>query len=362
MTTNELREKIARIDIDINTQLERKDEDAALILMEARDVAQSQLDSATGAMRQRMKLIVSAPAQSITAPRNEFRDWMRNPENRIMTIGAGGTTTLPDNVATATESVLIKARDQVSVARTLASVVNYATTTNVLSLTARNTATWTAENAAFATSDLDAAKITFSAYKSTVITSVSVELLQDSTVAIENELAAEHGRAHGLLQEAAFMDGDGSSKPSGIFQATWTGAGNGTNTLAHMADLYYGDLAPAYQSTAAFVMHATVFSTLAQGVDTTGQFLLSGANGNMAVDGARAQLFGRPVYISAYAPTDKVFCGDLAVGFRIADRAGFMFQADPYTSAGSGLVRFLSYARTDSHQIDADAGAIWTIA
>ena len=95
--------------------------------------------------------------------------------------------------------------------------------------------------------------------------------------------------------------------------------------------------------------------------DSTGQFLLSTAANNVAVSGAAAMICGRPVYLSEWAPSGKVFCGDLSVGYRIADRVGFTFQADPYSLSTTGYVRFNSFARTDGDVIEPGAGGIYTI-
>ncbi len=364
MSIKELRSKISQLEAQISGTI-TENEDEAVALMETQEELQGELQRAIGAQRERSLKLVEGGA-SRTAPISgdeQFRSWLRNPEARSMTIGAASTTTLPDVIQTSVAAELVKARDAASVMRSLATVVTYPTTMKVNRLSSRNTAAWTAEAGTFNASDLDTTAVTFEAWKSTVQTNVSQELLQDSIIAVESEIAIEHGRAHGLLQEAAFVAGDASSKPNGVFTGTWdnTNTGTGTLTLAQLVDFFYTDIPTAYQPTSVWLMTAANFATIAKSVDTTGQFLMSTAMNNAAVSGAPALICGRPVYLSAYASSNKVFCGDLSIGYRIADRAGFTFQVDPYTNGSTGYVTFRSFARTDGDIVEPSAGGIHTI-
>ncbi len=364
-TLKDLSAQLADIDKRFN-DVSVGDEAAGYALLEQREAVKAQLDQARGAARADIGRRVDAGAAAV-APVNgddAFRGMIRAMEARTMTIGASGTTTLPDVVQTTVAAELVKARDLAGVMRGLCSVVTYPTSTNVNRLSTRNAAAWTAEAASFNASDLDTTAVSFSAYKSTVQTSVSVELVQDSVISVEAELMTEHGRAHGRLQEEGFVAGNGTGKPMGVFNGTWDtnpAAGDGTLTVSDLVTFFYGNLPAAYQSTAVWVMSAANFGTLANNKDTTGQWLLSTSMNNVAVHGAAALVCGRPVYISEYAPSTKIFCGDLGVGYRIADRAGFTWQVDPYSSGSTGYVTFRSFARTDGRIIEPGAGAIYTI-
>ncbi len=367
-TAAEMRKRIEILEATITGEVADAAADTAameeIIATEDRIKAMDADTRASYAAR-KLRLVEGAPAtrQALTGDES-FRAYLRHPEARSMTIGAAGTTTLPDVVQTSVAAEMIKARDLASVMRGLCSVVSYAGNTKVNRLTSRATAAWTAEAAAFNASDLDTTAITFEAWKTSITTSSSVELIQDSILAVEAEIASDHGRGHARAQEEAFVNGNGVAKPLGIFQATWDtapAAGDGTLTVSDLVSFFYGNMPASYQATAVWVMSSANFGVLANVKDSTGQFLLSTAANNVAVSGAAAMICGRPVYLSEWAPSGKVFCGDLSVGYRIADRVGFTFQADPYSLSTTGYVRFNSFARTDGDVIEPGAGGIYTI-
>jgi hypothetical protein len=82
--------------------------------------------------------------------------------------------------------------------------------------TAHGTAAWLAESGSFTPSDETFAQLSLGAYKASTKIIVSEELLQDSAFDLEAYLAREFGERLGVLENTAFIKGDGSGKPQGL--------------------------------------------------------------------------------------------------------------------------------------------------
>jgi len=79
---------------------------------------------------------------------------------------------------------------------------------------------------------------------------VSEELLNDSVFDLESYIAKEFGRRMGSKEEEAFLIGDGTGKPTGIFQTVGggevgvTAASDKAVTADELIDLFYSLRAP----------------------------------------------------------------------------------------------------------------------
>jgi HK97 family phage major capsid protein len=89
-------------------------------------------------------------------------------------------------------------------------------TINVSTNSAHGLAYWTAENAANTPSDETFGQVQLNAFKETAKVIVSEELLQDSFFDLEAFLAQELGERFGVLENTAYIRGDGTGKPLGL--------------------------------------------------------------------------------------------------------------------------------------------------
>ena len=202
------------------------------------------------------------------------------------------------------------------------------------------------------------------AFKSTAITTITEELMQDSRPAVLAEIMEAQMASHGLFWDAQYLvDGAGSSNgPEKIFNASQTGLNNMlTNTSGEIAldDLMVAALEalPAQYrgGNFSFLMHPTVESVLRREKDESGRFqLLPQATGTDAgVPGS--VIHGVPVVISTQAPTlDEAIAGSGPAvmmleksSYRIFDRMPLRSMRDEYTGASKGQVKFLSKMRSD---------------
>ncbi len=127
-----------------------------------------------------------------------------------------------------------------------------------------------------AATDPTFASVTLKAWKyATTIVKVSVELLQDSAVDVEQLLGALLGERMGRGQAAHFVTGNGTTQPQGLA----TGAAAGVNlatgnpmTGDKIIDLIYS-VDRAYRSNGTFAMHDETIAAVVKLKDTTNQYL-----------------------------------------------------------------------------------------
>lgn len=121
-------------------------------------------------------------------------------------------------------------------------------------------------------------KVTMKAWKyATTIVKVSLELLQDSAVDVEQLLGSLLGERMGRGQAAHFVTGSGSGQPQGLATAATAGvnlASGNAITADKMIDLIYS-VDRAYRDGASFLTHDETVAALVKLKDDNGQYLWS---------------------------------------------------------------------------------------
>jgi len=272
-------------------------------------------------------------------------------EYRALSVGtdtAGGYM-VPDEF----RRQLIEGLTQEAVMRKLASV--FTSTSGVMTLpvlTTNAAAVWTAENVAYGTTEPVFSAVTLSAYKETMLTTVSEELLQDSAFDVQGILQRQYIQGLGVLEETAFTVGDGSGKPTGIVGGSSVGAtATATNAITadELMDLYYS-LGRAYRARASWIMADGTIKAIRKlktGVSSDNTYLWS--PGLSA--GEPDTLMGRPVYAGTDMPAattglKPVLFGDIGY-YYIADRQAIGLQRLNELYAANGQVGFRIFRRTD---------------
>jgi len=269
-------------------------------------------------------------------------------ERRALEVGTSseGGYLVPDQWA----AQLVQARNEVNIMRGLATVITTTSGTfNLPTVSSHGTASWTAEEASYSESDEAFGVVQFSAYKAATLVKVSEELLRDSQFDLSSYLTTEFARRIGRLEEAAFIDGDASSKPKGtIYDAgvSVTAAGATAVTSLELVSLYHG-LGREYRDNASWLMHDNTVQLVRKLVDGNSQFIWQ--PGMQA--GQPDTLLGRPVYTSSAVPVPTsakkaIVFGDLSY-YWIADRQGISVQRLDELYAASGQVGFRASSATD---------------
>lgn len=179
---------------------------------------------------------------------------------------------------------------------------------------------------------------------------ITQTLLDDAVVNIEQWLADEVQAEFATQEGAAFVSGDGLSKPKGFLSypvvaegtnswgelgyiATGTdGDFDVTNPADSLVDLIYAPK-QIYRTNGRFVMARTVVSKLRKMKDAEGNYLWQPST----QAGIPASLMGFPVTESEDMPgisadSHSIVFGDFERGYLIVDRVGIRVLRDPYSA------------------------------
>jgi HK97 family phage major capsid protein len=259
------------------------------------------------------------------------------------------------------ERTLIEALEEENIFRQLAKVITTSSGDKKIPVVAsKGTASWVDEEGVIPESDDAFGQVTIGAYKLATMIKVSEELLNDSIFNLETYIAREFARRIGAKEEEAFFTGDGSGKPTGIFNATG-GAGLGVTTssataitLDEIMDLFYSLKAP-YRKKAVFTMNDATVKLIRKLKDGSGQYLWQPS----VQAGQPDTILNRPVKTSTYVPTVAAGAKAIAFGdfsyYWVTDRQGRAFQRLNELYAVTGQVGFKATQRVDGKLILAEA-------
>ena len=255
------------------------------------------------------------------------------------------------------EQTLVEALEEENIFRHLANVIQTSSGDRKIPVVAtKGTASWVDEEAAIPESDPAFGQVSIGAYKLATMLKVSEELLNDSVFDLESYIAKEFGRRMGSKEEEAFLVGDGTGKPTGIFHTTGggelgvTAAAEAEVTADELIDLFYSLRAP-YRKNAVFIMNDATVKLIRKLKDQTGQYLWQPS----LTAGTPDTILNRPVYTSSFVPlaeagTFTVAFGDFSY-YWIADRQGRSFQRLNELFAATGQVGFRATQRVDGKLI-----------
>ena len=203
------------------------------------------------------------------------------------------------------------------------------------------------------TSDTNFGQVTLSAYKLATMIKVSHELLNDSAFSLDSFLASDFGRRMGVLEEEAFLVGDGTKKPTGFLTSAPIGvtATSPTNiTFDDVMDLYHSLKSP-YRNKAVFMANDLTIKALRKLKDGNGQYLWQPS----IVAGTPDTVLGRPIYVSSFMPQLEAEAKPMAFGdfsyYWIADRTGRTFERLNELFSVTDQVGFKATQRVDGRLI-----------
>ncbi len=251
------------------------------------------------------------------------------------------------------ENTLLQALEEENVFRRIASVIKTSSgDMRIPMIAAHGTAAWADEGAAITESDEVFGQIYIGAHKLATMLKVSEELLGDSGFDIPKYIAGEFARRIGKAEEAAFIAGDGNSKPSGILVETGgaelgvTAASATAITADEVIDLYYSLKSP-YRKKAVFIMNDATVKSIRKLKDGNGEYLWQPS---LTADQPDT-ILGRPVEGSEFMPTITSTAKPIAFGdfsyYWIADRQAKSFQRLNELFARNGQIGFKAFERVD---------------
>lgn len=273
----------------------------------------------------------------------------------VLEIGtdANGGYLVPDEY----EKRLIDALQEENFFRTIATVIQTQSGTHTIPVVASHgTAAWMEENGLYPESNDTFDQISLSAYKLGTAIKVSEELMNDSVFDLETYIASEFGRRIGAAEEEAFLTGDGSKKPEGIFtkvaatKGATTEITGSTVSFDNIMDVFHS-LRSVYRSKAIWILNDTTIKALRKIKDNNGNYIWQPS----VVVGQPDTILNRPYKTSIYAP--ELVAGNVPILFGdfsyywIAERQGRSFKRLSELYAANGQIGFLASERIDGKLI-----------
>ena len=217
-------------------------------------------------------------------------------------------------------------------------------------------ASWIDEEGDYIESDESFGQVQLDAHKVGTVIKVSEELLQDSAFDLESYISSEFSRRIGDKEEDAFLNGNGSGKPTGILHSTGggslgvTAAGAAAITADELVDLYYSLKAP-YRKNAVWILNDATIKLIRKLKTGDGQYLWQPG----IKDGEQNTILGRPYFTSPFMPAaaagaKSIIFGDLSY-YWIGDRQGITFRRLNELYAGKGQVGFMASKRLDGKTV-----------
>ena len=258
------------------------------------------------------------------------------------------------------ERTLVQGLEEENVLRSLCTVIQTSSGDRKIPIVASHgTASWVDEEGAIPESDDAFGQISIGAHKVATMIKVSDELLQDSVFNIESYIASEFARRIGAAEEDAFINGDGSGKPTGLLHAT-NGATTGVTTAGNsvaadeIIDLVHS-IKNVYRNKAVFLMNDSTIKAIRKLKSIEGQYLWQPG----LKEGQPDTLLNYRIVTSPYMP--EVSAGNKVILFGdfksywIADRQGRSFQRLNELFAVTGQVGFRATQRVDGRLVLAEA-------
>ena len=293
-------------------------------------------------------------------------------EFRALTTASG--ILLPIN----TLDQIVTKRVEFNFMRMKSRVYQFHNNTNIPVRSALGQAQIIAEGGAYPTNDNTIANVLMHAYKLGNIFQATDEQIADAVASVVADFQWAAALTIAKAEINLFLNGTGSSQPTGIFTGGTAALTSAASGVIGYADLIGLDesLDPVYRDDACYIMHPTTSAKIRELVDNYGRPLwlpdltrtppVNGSQQNGSLRAATAMLFGKPVFVSNYAPSfvaggKAIALANLQYGYAIADREGFEVKVLEELYAGAGTIGIRYAERVDGQIMLADAIQVLTV-
>lgn len=237
---------------------------------------------------------------------------------------------------------------------------------------ARNSGGWVAETTAgagspYVESDPTFGQVSLTPFKYTRLIQATEEMLEDNGVGAAEYLVDVFSRDFVEAEDKAFLDGDGTNKPTGILRvagitkndATSTTFGDNTANLdADDLIAHFFSLKAPYRRSAVWIMNSTSAQALRTLKDSQGRYLWDISRGGIT-EGVAGELLGRPVIVSDNVPDDATNGNQIILGdfrfYLIGQRRGITVQRSEHYAFNTGMLTFRASMRVDGEVAQPEA-------
>ena len=269
------------------------------------------------------------------------------------------------------DSRLIDVLTEENIMRTLGTKLTTSGERKINIAATKPAASWIEEGGSLTFGDATFDQIILDAYKLHVAIKVTEELLYDNAFQLETYLIDQFGKALANAEEDAFLNGDGSHKPLGLFVKVVDSAGHMKNSTystevstktGNVPDLKTDDilslvysLKRPYRKNAGFIMNDKTLSAIRKLKDANQAYIWQPSY----QAGEPDRLCGYAVHTSAFCPEmpaaqptkaqgDKGFIafGDYSY-YNIGDRGTRSLQELRELFAGNGMIAYVMKERVD---------------
>lgn len=286
------------------------------------------------------KALASKNPSEMSAVQEDIRKEYKE-KGQSIGVDAEGGYLVPTTVA----SGVLDKLNYVSPIRRIANVISNMPAKLVLTSGSLPTTYWVAEGAAITESDVDFSNAELVPHKAAGLDTMTREFLEDAALnpSVQNYIEDRFVLSLTLLENEAFVNGDGTGKPYGFRSSAITP----TSTAQAGASLAYSDLVAlkwslgaAYESRGTFVLSPEAFAKIEGMVDGNNRPIYR----ESIAEGVPATLLGRPVVVVDEIPANlgagtnetEIWYGDFKNGYVIGDRGGLHVD---YGTSGDDFAR-----------------------
>lgn len=263
------------------------------------------------------------------------------------------------------ETQVVRLLDLGNPIRAAANVIRTGSDRNVPIETDDGSFAFIAEEGSYTEDDPAFGRVILGAHKAGGIIKVSEELLQDSFFDLSAYMMDLAARRFNNLEDDSYGNGNGSGKPTGLFQTSTVGGVSVTGTTGgtsaspaitgdDLLDTFHG-LKRSYRGNATWVTSDAMAKMIRKLKDNDDQYLWQPG----LTEGQPDRILGRPVIITEGAPaiavsTKSIIFADLSQ-YYIVERMGMTMQRLNELYAGNGQIGFRFMKRIDGKMVDPKA-------
>lgn len=253
------------------------------------------------------------------------------------------------------DSRLIDTLDEENIMRRLSTIIRTSGLHRINLAANKPAAAWIEEGGELTWGDATFDQTTMDAYKLHVAIKVTEELLYDDAYNLEGYITTQFGKALANAEEDAFLNGDGSGKPTGLFTSATAFDSVDDPDSDSLISLVYALKRP-YRKNASFIMNDATIATIRKLKDNNGAYIWQPSY----QAGEPDRVLGYAVYTSAYAPTTGIAFGDYSY-YNIGDRGTRSFAELRELFAGNGMIGYVAKERVDGKLLLPEAVQVLTI-